>query len=97
MEVVACGRVVEVRRARRTRSGVHEYFFVQAAPGDRIEVFSNASVMGEFPVRVGQRARVKGRYFHDRDGREGIDWTHHDGPGSRWPAGYVTLNGVTYR
>lgn len=97
VEVTLCGPVTRVRRERLTRSGVHRYFSVRIAPGDEVEVIANVSAMGEFPVHVGDRAQVRGRYFHDPDGFQGVDWTHHSGPGSRWPAGYVTLNGVTYR
>ncbi|MDE2571577.1 MAG: DUF3465 domain-containing protein [bacterium] len=97
LEVTFCGPVSAVRRERVTRSGRHKYFYVRVAPGDEIEVIANVDVMGEFPVHLGDQAQVRGRYFHDSDGRQGVDWTHHDTVGSRWPPGYVILNGVTYR
>jgi len=97
VEVTICGPVTRVLPERRTRSGRHEYFYVEVAPRDDVEIIANVDVMGDVPVHTGEQARVRGRYFHDPNGREGIDWTHHATPGSRWPSGYITLDGATYR
>lgn len=97
-EVTVCGKVVRVPRSRATRSGTHEYFYVDIPGGAPIEVVSNENEMGGwFPVRVGDDALVRGRYYHDPDGAEGIDWTHH-GTSASWRfSGYVVINGKRYQ
>ncbi len=95
-EVTLCGTVVFVRAARYTRSGRHRAFFVDVGDGDRIEIDANLDEMGDVPVRDGERAVVRGTYYADPDGREGVDWTHHTDGGGH-PAGFVILNGTTYR
>ena len=40
---------------------------------------------------------MRGRYYKDPDGHEGIDWTHR-GTSRSWPyPGYLLLDGHTYR
>lgn len=97
-EVTVCGTVTSLRRARRTRSGAHQYFFVAVRGARPIEVVANTDEMGgPFPVRVAEPAVVRGRYYKDPDGHEGIDWTHH-GTSRSWPyPGYLLLDGHTYR
>jgi hypothetical protein len=94
-EVTLCGVVVQVRSARRTRSGVHRSFVVDVGGGDRIEIDANLDEMGDFPVVDGERAVVHGSYYADPDGREGVDWTHHTDRGPH-PPGFIVLNGTTY-
>lgn len=95
-QVTFCGTVVRVRRPQRTRSGVHRYIYVDAGHNDVIEIDANLDEMGNFPVATGEQAVVRGEYYYDPDGREGIHWTHHTGRGAH-PPGFLTLNGTTYR
>jgi hypothetical protein len=95
-EVTFCGTVVRLRPAKRTRSGVHRYIFVDVGHNDTIEIDANLDEMGNFPVSVGDSAIVRGEYYYDEDGREGVHWTHHTDRGTH-PAGYLTLNGTTYQ
>jgi hypothetical protein len=95
-EVTFCGTVVRLRPARHTRSGWHRYIYVDVGHGDRIEIDANLDVMGNFPVHTGERAEVRGEYYYDPNGREGVHWTHHTDYGSH-PPGYLTLDGTTYR
>jgi hypothetical protein len=98
-----CGTVTAVRRAARTRSGTHGYFDVTlAGPSNApIEIVANLDAMAEaatddppaaWPwVSAGQYVYVQGRYYYDRPGREGIDWTEDDS-GRSWPhVGYVAV------
>jgi hypothetical protein len=94
-EVTFCGTVVRLRAARHTRSGWHRYIFVDVGRGDRIEIDANLDEMGNFPVTVGEHAVVRGEYYYDPDGREGVHWTHHTDRGSH-PPGYLILDGTTY-
>ena len=98
-EVTICGTVVRVRAARRTRSGLHLWFYVRVAPHVVARVIADESVLGPLLVRVGDKAEVQGRFFRDRDGFDGIDWTHRiDGTHSSWSTpGFVVINGVEYR
>lgn len=97
-EVTVCGNVIRVPPSRTTRSGPHEYFFIDIPGGAPIEVVSNENELGGyFPVKVGDSALVRGRYYHDPNGTEGIDWTHH-GTSSTWRfSGYVVINGRKYQ
>ena len=89
-EVTICGTVVRVRTARRTRSGLHLWFYVRVAPHVVARVIADESVLGPLLVRIGDKAEVQGRFFRDRDGFDGIDWTEDD-TGS-WPyIGYVAV------
>jgi hypothetical protein len=95
-EVTFCGTVVRLRAPRETRSGRHRTIYVDAGQGDRIEIDANLDEMGDFPVTVGERAIVRGEFYDDADGREGVHWTHHTDRGPH-PAGYIILDGTTYR
>jgi hypothetical protein len=95
-EVTFCGVVVRVRRPQRTRSGVHRYIYVDAGHNDVIEIDANLDEMGNFPVKAGEQAVVRGEYYDDPDGREGVHWTHHTDRGPH-PPGYLILDGTTYR
>lgn len=95
-EVTFCGTVVRLRPAKHTRSGWHRYIYVDVGHGDRIEIDANLDEMGNVPVAVGERAVVRGEYYYDEDGREGVHWTHHTDRGSH-PSGYLILNGTTYQ
>ena len=90
-----CGNVAQVLPERTTASGRHKYFFITVDPaGDTIEIVTNVEVTGEFDVRVGALANVRGRYYRDSIGTQGIDWTHHNDAGASWPyPGYVQLDG----
>ena len=94
-EVTFCGKVVRLRAARYTRSGWHRYIFVDVGHNDSIEIDANLDEMGNFPVTVGEHAVVRGEYYYDESGREGVHWTHHTDRGSH-PPGYLILNGTTY-
>jgi hypothetical protein len=95
-EVTFCGTVVRLRPAKHTRSGWHRYIYVDVGHDDRIEIDANLDEMGNFPVTVGEQAVVRGEYYYDEDGREGVHWTHHTDRGSH-PPGYMILNGTTYQ
>ncbi len=98
-EVTICGTVTRVRAARRTRSGLHLWFYVRVAPHVNARVIADESVLGPLLVRVGDKAEVQGRFFRDRDGFDGIDWTHRvSGTHSSWSTpGFVVINGIEYR
>jgi hypothetical protein len=74
---------------------VHRIFFVDVGSGDVIAIDANVDVMGEFPIRPGEQTTVRGEYYYDPDGREGVHWTHHTDRGPH-PGGYVILNGLRY-
>jgi hypothetical protein len=95
-EVTFCGTVVRLRPAKHTRSGWHRYIYVDVGHDNRIEIDANLDEMGNFPVAVGERAVVRGEYYYDEDGREGVHWTHHTDRGRHLP-GYMILNGTTYQ
>jgi hypothetical protein len=94
-EVTFCGAVVRLRPAQRTRSGWHRAIYVDVGHGDVIEIDADLDQMGNFPVSDGEQAVVRGEYYYDEDGREGVHWTHHTDRGPH-PPGYLTLNGTTY-
>jgi hypothetical protein len=94
-EVTFCGTVVRLRPAKRTRSGWHRYVYVDVGHGDVIEIDADLDQMGSFPVSDGEHAEVRGEYYYDPDGHEGVHWTHHTGRGPH-PPGYLTLDGTTY-
>jgi hypothetical protein len=95
-EVTLCGTVVSVSRIRRSRSGAHRVFVVDVGGNDRVQVDANVDIMGNFPIRTGEYAVVRGEYYYDAPSREGVHWTHRTDRGNH-PAGFVTLDGVTYR
>jgi hypothetical protein len=95
-EVTLCGTVVRAGRLRRSRSGTHRVFIVDLGANDRIAIDANVDVMGNFPIRNGEYAVVRGEYYYDAPGRDGVHWTHRTDRGNH-PAGYITLDGVTYR
>lgn len=94
-EVTLCGNVVGVRAPKRTRSGWHRYIFVDVGHNDRVEIDINLDETGNIPVRSGEAATIRGEYYYDQNGREGVHWTHHTDRGSH-PAGFVILNGTLY-
>jgi len=95
-----CGTVTRVRRARETRSGAHGYFDVRLPAGGTVEVIANLDAMARtrtdappgWPwVAPGDAVEVRGRYFFDAPGRDGIDWVEGD-VGRSWPyPGFVTV------
>lgn len=95
-----CGKVVAVSGKRKTKSGMHGYFYVDTGMGIAIRVVSSLDRMDapEWPwVKKGDYVEVVGRYYFDSVRRQGIDWTHH-GTSYKWPvAGYVVVNGVKYQ
>lgn len=95
-EVTLCGTVVRVVRLRRSRSGTHRIFYVDVGGDDRVQIDANVDIMGNFPIRPGEPAVVRGEYYADPSGRDGVHWTHRTDRGSH-PPGYVILDGVTYR
>ena len=95
-EVTLCGTVVRVGRLRRSRSGAHRIFVVDAGGGDRVTVDANVDIMGDFPIHPGERAVVRVEYYYDGPGRDGIHWTHRTDRVTH-PPGFVALDGVTYR
>lgn len=95
-EVTLCGTVSRVRAARETRSGRHRTFYVDVGHGDRVEIDANLDVLGDVPIAPGESAVVRGEYYYDRNGREGVHWTHRTARGTH-PPGYLILNGVRYQ
>ena len=95
-EVTACGPVVHIGRARRSRSGMHRIVILDAGDDDRIEVDANLDVMGNVPFQRGETAIVHGEYYYDPSGRDGIHWTHRTLRGSH-PPGYIILAGTKYQ
>jgi len=95
-EVTFCGTVVRLRAPKHTRSGWHRSIYVDVGHHDVIEIDANLDAMGNFPVTDGEQAVVRGEYYYDEDGREGVHWTHRTDRGSH-PPGYLILNGSTYR
>ena len=95
-EVTLCGTVVRVGPALESRSGRHRTFLVDVGGGDDIAIDANLDEMGSFPIGAGEHAVVRGEYYYDGGGREGIHWTHHTDRGYH-PPGYIILNGTTYR
>lgn len=97
--VHVCGRVITASYARKTRSGVHGYFYLDVGSGVSIRIVNNLDEMTapRWPwVRKGDYAEVVGRYYYDSPRKQGIDWTH-KGTGRKWPyAGYVIVNGNRY-
>jgi hypothetical protein len=93
-EVTVCGTVTAVLPEKRTRSGLHRYFYVRTgASDDPVEVVTNVDETGEFTVNRGDTATVHGRYYDDNDTSRGIDWTHHNDPNASWPyPGYVQFD-----
>jgi hypothetical protein len=71
-------------------------FSVDVAGNSPVEIDANVSIMGDFPIRRGERAVVRGEFFSDPSGRDGVHWTHRTDRGTH-PAGYVILDGTTYR
>jgi hypothetical protein len=95
-EVTLCGTVVRAGRLRRSRSGAHRVFLIDVGNNDRIQIDANVDIMGNFPIRAGEHAVIRGEYYYDAPGRDGVHWTHRTDRGNH-PPGYVTLDGVTYR
>ncbi len=95
-EVTLCGTVARVGRVRFSRSGTHRVFFIDVGEHDRVAVDANLDIMGNFPIRDGEHAVVRGEYYYDAPGRDGVHWTHRTDRGGH-PAGFVMLDGVTYR
>lgn len=95
-EVTFCGTIARLKAPKHTRSGWHRYIYVDVGHGNTIEVDANLDEMGNFPVSVGEQATVRGEYYYDTDGREGVHWTHHTGRGSH-PPGFMILDGTTYQ
>ena len=95
-----CGTVLTLAPvAKKTRSGVHGYFYVAVTPTISIRVVANLDEMRApaWPwVAKGDHVEVIGRYYYDSYRRQGIDWTHH-GTGRSWNIpGSVTVNGTRY-
>ncbi|KAB8124605.1 DUF3465 domain-containing protein [Komagataeibacter medellinensis] len=95
-----CGHVLTVAPAKRTRSGLHGYFYVDVGQGVSIRIVSDLDRMTAptWPwVAKGDQTDVLGRYYYDNPQSQGIDWTHH-GTGKSWPVeGYVVVNGTRYQ
>ncbi len=95
VEVTVCGPVLRVMRIRRTRSGAHRIFLIAAASAP-VRIDANVDIMGDFPIRSGEPAVVRGEYYYDGPGRDGVHWTHRTNRGPH-PPGFVQLDGVVYR
>jgi hypothetical protein len=93
-EVTLCGTVIRVNAVRSSRSGSHRVFVVDVGHRDTIEIDANVDIMGNFPIKPGDMAVVRGEYYYDLDGREGVHWTHRSDGGH--PAGFVILNDHRY-
>lgn len=95
-EVTVCGTVLRAGTVRRSRSGTHREFIVITGRNDRVAIDANLDIMGDLPVRAGERAIVHGEYFADASGRDGLHWTHRTSRGTH-PPGYIVLNGTMYQ
>lgn len=93
-EVTLCGTIARVYHIRASRSGRHRDFVVDIGHRDLIEIDANVDIMGNFPIEPGDAAIVRGEYYYDLDGREGVHWTHRSDGGH--PAGFVILNDHRY-
>ncbi len=87
---------MRVNRLRRSHGGVHRVFIVDAGPAGPIAIDANVGIMGDFPIRHGETTIVRGEYYSDGPGRDGVHWTHRTDRGTH-PPGFVELDGVTYR
>ncbi len=96
VEVTVCGPVVGVLNIRRSRSGAHRIFVVNADGSAPVRIDANIDIMGNFPIHTGEKAIVRGEYYDDGPGRDGVHWTHRTDRGTH-PPGFVELDGVTYR
>ncbi|GAC1418813.1 MAG: hypothetical protein NVSMB5_10460 [Candidatus Velthaea sp.] len=94
-EVTLCGKVTRVRPIILSASGSHRIFSVGVAEGDEIEISSNVDIMDNFPIKEGDYTVVRGEYYYDGPGREGVHYTHR--ASGRHPSGFVTIEGKTYR
>lgn len=94
-EVTLCGSVTRVRSVRTGRSGAHRDFVVEVGHNDTIEIDANVDVMGDFPISSGEKITVRGEYYYDGGGREGVHFTHH-ARGGRHESGYLILAGRRY-
>lgn len=95
-EVTLCGTAERVRTIRVTRSGAHRVFSVNVGHANSIEVDANIDVMGRFPIHTGDNVTVRGEYYYDPGGREGVHWTHHATSGRHAP-GFIDVNGHRYQ
>jgi hypothetical protein len=95
-EVTLCGIAAHVRSVRRTRSGAHRVFEVNVGRANEVEIDANVDVMGNFPIHTGDKVVVRGEYYYDGDGREGVHWTHHAIGGPHQP-GFIVVNGQRYQ
>jgi hypothetical protein len=94
-EVTLCGTVTRVNPVRYSRrGGGHRVFVVDVGHRDSIEIDANVDIMGDFPIKPGDTAIVRGEYYYDFDGREGVHWTHRGDGGH--PGGFVILNDHRY-
>jgi Protein of unknown function (DUF3465) len=84
--------VVRVLGIRRSYSGAHEGFIVDAQQ-HQIKVEDNVDITGPIPLRRGDTVSLLGQYECD-DGV--IHWTHRD-PRGRHIAGYIEVNGQRYQ
>lgn len=71
-------------------------FSVDVGGSRPVQIDANIDVMGDFPIRTGERAVVRGEYYYDGAGRDGVHWTHRTSRGTH-PPGFITLDGITYR
>ncbi len=95
-----CGTVLAFAKdAKKTRSGLHGYFYVTVAPNISIRIVTNLDEMHTpaWPwVAKGDQVDIVGRYYYDSPRQQGVDWTHR-GTGRSWSIpGYVTVNGTKY-
>lgn len=95
-----CGTVLTLApHTKKTRSGLHGYFYVAVTPTISIRIVTNLDEMHTpvWPwVAKGDHVDVVGRYYYDSYRRQGIDWTHR-GTGRSWGVpGSVTVNGTRY-
>jgi Protein of unknown function (DUF3465) len=95
-EVTLCGTAERVRTIRVTRSGAHRAFDVNLGRANSIEVDANVDVMGRFPIHTGDTVTVRGEYYYDNGGREGVHWTHHATSGNH-ASGFIDVNGHRYQ
>lgn len=96
-EVTVCGHVSSVAGDVRTRGGLHKHWRLDVHDRrDFVEIDSNEDLEGPIDVARGAYAIVRGAYYADPGGRDGIHYTHRD-PRGRHEAGWILIDGRLYQ
>ncbi len=94
-EVLVCGVVRRVSSDYPFNS--EERLVIRLTQAGDITVICNRRILKTLQVHEGDVVQIRGRYFKDQNGSDGIDWTHHNEPGASWPyPGFISVNGHFY-